>query len=79
MIDGADELVAEKLAEGRVWFDLTIEADMREIIVAAQGLEHIPRVIDFIRQRRARLIAWREIRLAELEAALLAEVSRWEF
>jgi hypothetical protein len=71
-----DELVDAKLAEGRVWLDNAIADDMREVIAACRGLEHIPGIIQYIRRRRERLAAWRSVKLFELHAALLAEIRR---
>ena len=76
MID-VTKLIDEMLAEARAPLDDFIAREMSALFAAARGAEFIPGVVQILRQRRAKMIAWRDARLAALELALVVEARRF--
>jgi hypothetical protein len=77
MMDIADELIDGMIAEQQARLDDFIAREMSALYAAARGVEFIPGVVQILRQRRAKMTAWRDARLAELELALVAEARRF--
>jgi hypothetical protein len=71
-----DEAIRRKLDEGVALLDELVVLRMREVVLVAGDRIDRPRVREAFEVERARLLAWRETKLAEIESALLAAVGK---
>jgi predicted phosphoadenosine phosphosulfate sulfurtransferase len=69
-------MIEQMVRDASRWLDQQIDAQMAELLTAARGIESDPRVVAILRERRAKLAAWRAAKLDELHAALLREIGR---
>jgi hypothetical protein len=71
-----ERMIRSTVRDAAAWLDGVIAADLAALHAAASGIEHHPRVAAMLRQRRARLTAWRAEKLDELHAEMLRAINR---
>ena len=70
------ERIEQAVRDAAEWLDCQIAANLAGLYAAGQGVEHDPRVVKLLRERREQLAAWRAAKLDELRALLLRETNR---